>query len=205
MPHFPTPQNTAPPAPVAAQTPPSATEMYEAARLARQELRNQVSDLRSERRQLQEQIRQTKNPTDLKGLETRLTALDARIADVEKQLAQADALVANRAAVPGVIIQEPSRGPDPESMAAMGMVFSGVLLFPLVIAYARRIWRRGAKVAPALPTEIGDRLANMERGIEAVAIEVERLGEGQRFVTQLLSETEKRRQVQALPVETRRD
>jgi hypothetical protein len=54
---------------------------------------------------------------------------------------------------------------------------------------------------PALPPDISDRLSNMERGIESVAIEVERLGEGQRFVSQLLAESDRRRQMQALPVE----
>ena len=32
----------------------------------------------------------------------------------------------------------------------------------------------------------------MEQGIEAVAVEVERIGEGQRFVTQLMGERAKR-------------
>ena len=52
---------------------------------------------------------------------------------------------------------------------------------------ARRVWRRST-LAPALPAEFGDRLGSMERAIDAVAIEVERIGEGQRFVTQLLAE-----------------
>ena len=49
-------------------------------------------------------------------------------------------------------------------------------------------------------SEVSDRLSNLERSIDVVAIEVERVGEGQRFMTELLSkkappkdETEARR------------
>ena len=187
------PGTPAPPAP-------TATEMYDAARLARRELRTQQSELLSERRRIQEQLQSTKNAADIKGLEGRLAVIDQRITDVEKQLASADAMVATRAAVPGVVVNPPSSGPDTEDIIGMSMGFSLVLLFPLSVAYARRIWRRSA--APReLPPEFHDRMSNLERGIEAVAIEVERLGEGQRFVTQLMAESDRRRQ--ALPAEQR--
>jgi hypothetical protein len=180
---------------------PTATEMYEAARLQRRELRSQQSELQSDRRRVREQLQSAQNPADVKGLEGRLAVIDARIADVEKQLASADALVATRAAVPGVVIPEPSTAPDAEDIIGMGMGFSLVLLFPLSIAYARRLWRRSSIVPPTLPQEFTDRMANLERGVEAVAIEVERLGEGQRFVTQMLSESDRRRPVPALPAD----
>lgn len=180
---------------------PTATEMYEAARLARGELRNQRDELLSDRRRIREQLNAATKEVDTKGLEGRLVILDARIVDVEKQLAAADLQVANRAAIPGVEIQQPSNAPDPEDIVGMAMGFSLVLLFPLSVAYARRIWRRSA-APPALPPEFNDRMSNLERGIEAVAIEVERVGEGQRFVTQLLAETDHRRQAQALSAES---
>jgi hypothetical protein len=177
--------------------------MYEAARLQRRELRNQQSDLQNERRRVREQLNTAQNPADVRGLEGRLAVLDARIADVEKQLAVADAQVASRASIPGVIVQEPQQTADPVEIVAMGMGFSMVLLLPLSIAYARRLWRRSSVVPPVLPQEFTDRMAGLERGVEAVAIEVERLGEGQRFVTQLLAETDRRRH--AVPTELRRE
>ncbi len=183
------------------RTAPTATEMYEAARLARRELRGQQDQLQSERRQVQSQLAGASNPTDINGLEGRLVVIDARITDVEKQLSSADALVANRAAVPGVVVAPSGGGPNPQEMAAMGMAFSLVLLMPVSIAFARRIWRRGAAPAPALPSDLADRMANIERGIEAVAIEVERVGEGQRFVTQLLAESDRTRPMHLLPSE----
>ena len=207
------PQATPSPTPVDASVPqvpqvpqargaPTATEMYDAARLARSELRNQQQELQSERHRVREQLNSATNQADIKGLEGRLVVLDQRIADVEKQLASADASVAARAAIPGVIVEPPRSGPDEGEIVGMAMGFSLVLLFPLSVAYARRIWRRSA-APPALPSEFGDRMSNLERGVEAVAIEVERLGEGQRFVTQLLAESDRRRQ--ALAAESGRE
>ena len=55
----------------------------------------------------------------------------------------------------------------------------------------------GSRVAATeVPHEIMGRLERMEQAIDAIAVEVERISEGQRFTTKLLSE---RQQSQALP------
>jgi hypothetical protein len=178
--------------------------MYEAARLARRELRNQQDQLQNQRQQVQSELKTAQNPADIKGLEGRLAVLDGRMADVEKQLAAADAQVANRAAIPGVLVVPPPNNDDvpPGAMVMGGSGMLLVLLLPLAIAYARRIWRRAGQLAPVqIPAELFDRMASIERGVEAVAIEVERIGEGQRFVSQLLAEQGKRQSLHALPAE----
>jgi hypothetical protein len=58
---------------------------------------------------------------------------------------------------------------------------------PMVRAIARRIDRDNAKPDAALV----ERLENMERNIDVIAIEIEKLAEGQRFVTKLLAERER--------------
>lgn len=59
----------------------------------------------------------------------------------------------------------------------------------LVGAYcARLVWRRVGSVAPALPHELTDRLTLLEQSVDAVAIELERIGEGQRSMTRFLTE-----------------
>lgn len=57
---------------------------------------------------------------------------------------------------------------------------------PIAKAYARRMDADSRN--PRIPDEVAQRLERMERAIEAVAIEVERISEGQRFTTKLLSE-----------------
>jgi len=56
---------------------------------------------------------------------------------------------------------------------------------PIARAMARRMDRERA--APALDSDAGARLERMEHAIESIAIEVERIAEGQRFTTRLLS------------------
>jgi len=60
---------------------------------------------------------------------------------------------------------------------------------PIARALARRMDRRSATlVAPALPATLEPRLDRLEQAIEAIAIEVERVSEGQRFTNKLMSE-----------------
>ena len=49
----------------------------------------------------------------------------------------------------------------------------------------RRGWRREAPPIPipVTPPELTERLTHLEQAIDAMAIEVERIGEGQRFIT----------------------
>jgi len=57
---------------------------------------------------------------------------------------------------------------------------------PIARAYAARIGR--APVAPSVPPEVAARLERMEQAIDSIAVEVERISEGQRFTTKLLAE-----------------
>ena len=88
-----------------------------------------------------------------------------------------------------------------EAALAIGAVLMFVFAIPMSIAWARRIWRKNA-VTIVLPPELTGRLDAIERGVESTAIEVERIGEGQRFVTQLLAQ---RGESVSLPASDRRD
>ena len=60
------------------------------------------------------------------------------------------------------------------------------LILPISIAWGRRILRRKPEPAPA-PADIAPRLESIERAVDAIAIEVERISEGQRFVTKIFA------------------
>jgi hypothetical protein len=57
---------------------------------------------------------------------------------------------------------------------------------PLVRALARK-WERGPTRTSVSP-EVEQRLARIEHSVDAIAIEVERISEGQRFTTKLFAE-----------------
>jgi hypothetical protein len=89
----------------------------------------------------------------------------------------------------GITVQPP---PGRELEAAMErerMFFAGsmVVLIPLVLAFARRLWHRGGP-RQSFDLEDSPRLQRMEQAIESIAVEVERIGEAQRFTTKLLTD-----------------
>jgi hypothetical protein len=68
------------------------------------------------------------------------------------------------------------------------MVPITVIGLPIARAIARRIEHgvRGS-ASSSLPNDVGDRLERMEQAIDAIAVEVERIAEGQRFTSKLLA------------------
>jgi hypothetical protein len=81
-------------------------------------------------------------------------------------------------------------GPPPGVIELVGIVMSLITLMvlgvPLIRAWTRRLERK--QVAPAAPSDVGDRLERIEQAVEAVALEMERVAEAQRFSARLLSE-----------------
>lgn len=166
---------------------------FRAAEAARSELRSQLDGLEGKRREFQEQLRDGSSRTsaDKAGMETRIADIDKRIGDVEKQIAAADQVVARAAGVPGAVVEPPRddrSGPLPEAPFIVGGLFIVVALLPISLAFARRIWRRGNSAVVSLPHDLSDRLSRLDQAVDSIAVEVERIGEGQRFVTRVLSE-----------------
>ena len=71
-------------------------------------------------------------------------------------------------------------------IAGMTMIVMLAVGVPFVRALIRR-WER-QPLRPAVPAEVTARLERIEQAVDAVAIEVERISEGQRFTTKLLSD-----------------
>ena len=61
-----------------------------------------------------------------------------------------------------------------------------IIGLPLARAFARRMDRRSApgQVSP----EVATQLAQLNQAVDAIALEVERISEGQRFATRILAE-----------------
>ena len=84
-------------------------------------------------------------------------------------------------------------GPDVlVPIAGMLMVVALALGIPLVRARIRERERGHAARIPDAQT--AERLARIEAAVESIAVEVERISEGQRFTTKLLAERSPSRQ-----------
>ena len=107
--------------------------------------------------------------------------------------------------VPGVTVAAPVQGTpvvgtppfDPDiifprraenvAIAFFVMVAAVIIGFPLMRAIARRI-DRGAPAPAVIPNDLRQRLDQISASVDAIAIEVERISEGQRFTTKMLAE-----------------
>lgn len=155
-------------------------------------LKGQLDAANLRRDRLASQLRRADGGADRTGLEERLGQLDKRILQIETDISAAGNALA---ATPTGLLSgsvDPGRtfpGPTPGQLTAISIVGTLFVLFPLSLAFTRLLWRR-AMVAPsaaALAPELARRLDRMEQGIDVIALEVERISEGQRFVSQLLS------------------
>jgi hypothetical protein len=78
---------------------------------------------------------------------------------------------------------------DEDIVVPIAFFLTAIILsigIPLVRGIVRR-WDRKA-AAPSVPPDTAARLDRIEQAIEAMSIQVERIAEGQRFVTRLMSD-----------------
>lgn len=171
-----------------------------------QQIREQAQQIRERAQQIREQAEQRREAIEAAREAQREAQEAAREAAREAERAAREAgqdVRIVRIPEPPAPPQEPHimvppRGPwdrDPaipgEVVDIVGMLTFGtaavLILRPLMRAFANRFERRGAPPV-ALPPEVTAHMERLEQAIEAVAIEVERISEGQRYTTKLLAE-----------------
>lgn len=158
----------------------------------REVLGQQMSRLLNRRENVSEQLQSPMlGPAEKSALEQHYVALNGRIIEMEKALQQADAEWAAAAGVPGATLQRHRDGGDdgpPEEMLVIGAAFTGISMVILSIAWARRLWKGGGKVIAQIPAAFENRFTRLEQSLDAVAIEIERVSEGQRFLTRVFAD-----------------
>ena len=177
--------------PITLQAPRTSRDI-DALKARREELSNQLQSVDSRRSKLLTQLQRTNDPTAVKGLEARLSLLDARQLQLESDIATTgQQLTSASAGLIGTTGQPVFYGGmSSRQVMALSVLSIIFVLFPLAIGLSRAIWKRSANpgVPPAVLTETAQRLERLESSVDAIAIEIERISEGQRFVTKLLAE-----------------
>jgi hypothetical protein len=201
-------QTPAPAAPPAPPAPPSPDVVYAGSlpggamtkqdvavlRARRAELSDQLESAASRRRSLADQVRHADGVSKA-GLEARLAVLDQRIVHLESEIDATGQQLASPQAQQYAETRPPQNfGPqfpfsrfDPTPVAICFVLF---VMSPIALSISRLFWKRGSRkltVPPPAPDST-ERLERIEQAVDAIAIEVERVSEGQRFVTRLLSE-----------------
>ena len=186
-----------PPGPPAIPGVPLTAADVAALRAQRSELSDQVASAMGRRENLAEQLT-TASAAERPGLEARIKQLDDRILGIEQEIARTGQLIA---LAPGELLSGSEQPPDfgpfnnmRPDMTAISIVFTIFVLTPLAIAVARLLWKRASfQPVPIADREGTERLKRLESAVDTIAIEVERISEGQRFVTRLLSERDQQR------------
>ena len=185
-----------PTAPVLAGTPqpiarPFTRVEVAALRARREELSNQLQSAASRRRQLAEELR-TADRGAREGLEERIAVLDERIVQLERDIAETGQQLTSAPAGLVAVSSPPFGGfggLSSDQVTGISIVFVVLVLFPIAIALARLLWKRATTHAPPpLPGETSQRLERLEQAMDTVALEMERVSEGQRFMTRILTE-----------------
>ena len=181
-------------APITISAPRTAREI-DALQSQRDELSKQLTSVDGRRSKLMSQLRSTGDPTAVKGLQDRLALLDARQLQLESDLAGIGQQLSSASA--GLIATSTSGGPVFAGLSggqslALSIVFTIFVLGPLAVGFARTLFKRASRPAlpPAVFNEAAQRLERVEAAVETIALEIERISEGQRFVTKLLSENQ---------------
>ncbi len=173
-------------------SPDLAALVLEGARAKRSELKNQLDQLEDKRGDLRNELNSDEMRAELRpGIEARIKEIDVRISDLDAQIAKADVAVAEAIQTPGATTEPPTpprNGPPEEVFIVVPVVFTMFVLFPIAFAYSRRLWKKAATVIGPVPQEVRDRLDQLGDAVDSIAIEVERIGEGQRFVTKVMTE-----------------
>lgn len=156
------------------------------------ELRVELSGLQAQWDGLYSQLNaMLKNNPARPGVQQQWADVGVQIAQVKGQIAYREARIALKQGVPIGTTTSPAgsfiRSIDPDIFVPMSALLLMVLGLPVSIAWARRIMRGKPQPSP-LPSDFTSRLENIENAIDAVAIEVERVSEGQRFVTKIFAE-----------------
>jgi hypothetical protein len=166
--------------------------------------REQVQILRAQRSELSDQLisatgrraslvreHAEADPAIRPGLEQRIQVLDARILQLEQDIASTgERLSSAEGGLTSATSTPFSDGMSPSQYTAISIVLIIFVLAPLAFAWASRLTRR--TVAPKAPrnyyTDSSERMERLEQAVDTIAIEIERISEGQRFLTRVLGE-----------------
>ena len=167
---------------------PQTAQEVAALRAQRSELSNQLSSAVNRRNELVADLSQATSDVAKTGLEQRILVLDNRIVRIEQDIATTGELLARSPALARQSrSSEPWLPPASRAIPTFGGIATLLLLVPFSIMLTKRALRRGGRAAEA-PTYDDSRLERIEQAVDAIAIEVERISEAQRFTSKMLGD-----------------
>lgn len=136
----------------------------------------------------------------LKVVTDRMVAIETELAQTGYQLSHAPPRLMSVTTVQNVAPRP--RGLQSDQIAVLSGLAIVLVAAPLALGIARLLWKRAfVRRSPVHDVESTQRLKRMEHAVDAMAIEVERISEGQRFLTQIFARGEGRAEMLASSAE----
>jgi hypothetical protein len=155
------------------------------------ELSKELSRSVARREALQGQLDGATSASQRASLRRQIATADEEVAKLQAGIDKLNAKTSTHVGVQYIPPIPPMNDIVPTTMiiSVVAIIFVG---FPLAIAFARLLWKRAnqplGSAASQLPADSTRRFDHLEQAIDAIAIEVERISENQRYLTKLLSE-----------------
>lgn len=166
----------------------------QALRIRMRDLNRELQTAAERRNSVADRLREA-DPAAKVGYEARLKVLDSRIIGIETELDVATRQLS--AAPPSALVAGSQQDPDPSviidrvasDIVPIVAIVSVFIFAPFTIAISRFLWKRSSKPPRALnePATL-QRLEQLQAAVDTIAVEVERISEGQRFVTRVMNE-----------------
>ena len=173
---------------------PTSPQEFRALVFRREQLWEQLNQAKASKTEMLEEMKWVpKGDERLSSLRIRLGEVDSRIARLESEHYRVSDLVAN---APAHVLNTQTRGePDRvvkqvmDDIVPLTAIFSGVVLLPLTLALVRLIWRRTSAPSHTMLADqaaTAKRLEQIQQSIDTIAVEVERISEGQRYTAKVM-------------------
>lgn len=154
-------------------------------------LQAQVDGLKAQRSALQRQLSSPQLAVRSNASEE-LVRVESQLARATVDLADVRARLQSHVEIPSTgqpSSPRPGRSMDNDAIIPIASLLIIFVLLPLTIGVVRWMWRRPVQdTRPPVSDTIGPRLDRLEQAVDAIAIEIERIAEGQRFVTKVMVE-----------------
>lgn len=170
-----------------------------ALRIRQDALGDQLASVQQRRSEVAEQLRAA-DAEARPGLQDRLRVLDERIVRIEGEIAETGQQLASVPAALAAAAEREARpsGGDDDTEAYFGGLGTAAVLIGFYALYRRIRSGRRPRNQYAVPGGDREQLARLEQAVDAIAVEVERIAEGQRFTAKLMAETHDRRMREAV-------
>jgi archaellum component FlaC len=160
----------------------------QALRDRRAEISNQLENVSSRRKGLADQLH-GKTGQDLAGLEQRIRILDDRIVQMETDLAVTGRQLTQGMTTATTSSPPPFLGIGADNAAMLGGMFTMFVMAPFAFAITRRVWKRTTAQSVRHESTVSEeRIQQLEQSVDAIALEIERVSEGQRYVARIITE-----------------